>query len=69
MASEEDIFPQQNTSTIVGAATGGVIGGLIGAVIDVATSKSRRQNAKYHRVGIDRLTGEYILPEGFRKYK
>ncbi|GAB0154801.1 hypothetical protein CHRYSEOSP005_00610 [Chryseobacterium sp. Alg-005] len=69
IASEEEIFPQQNTSTIVGAATGGAIGGIVGAVMDVVAAKIRRQNATYHRVGIDKLTGEYILPEGFRKYK
>ncbi|MFS4431700.1 hypothetical protein [Chryseobacterium sp. S90] len=69
MASEEELFPQNNTMTIAGAASFGIIGGIIGAVIDVASSKARKQNAKYYRVGIDALTGEYILPENFGRSK
>ncbi len=69
VASEEELFPQDNTMTIVGAGAFGAIGGLIGAVIDITSSKARKQNAKYYRVGIDALTGEYILPEGFGKFK
>lgn len=68
-ASEEEIFPQSNTAVYIGAGVGGVIGGLVVAVIDIAASKIRKQNAMYYRVGIDTLTGEYILPEGFAKYK
>lgn len=69
MASQEEIFPQyNNTPIIVGAGAAGAIGGLIAAVIvDVAASKIRKQNALYYRVGIDKLTGEYILPENFGK--
>lgn len=64
MASQEEIFPQYNsTPIIVGAGAAGAIGGLVAAVIDVAATKIRRQNAQYYRVGIDKLTGEYILPE------
>ncbi|KMQ64006.1 hypothetical protein ACM40_04385 [Chryseobacterium sp. BLS98] len=70
MASQEEIFPQYNsTSIIVGAGAAGAIGGLIAAVIDVAATKIRRQNASYYRIGIDKLTGEYILPENFGKPK
>ncbi|MCJ7933961.1 MAG: hypothetical protein MUW56_10080 [Chryseobacterium sp.] len=68
-ASEEELFPQPNTSVMVAGAAGGLIGGLIAAVIDITASKIRKQNAKYYRVGIDALTGEYILPENFRKFK
>lgn len=64
-ASEEEIFPQSNTAVYAGV--GGAIGGLVVAVIDVAATKIRKQNAKYYRVEIDRLTGEYILPENFGK--
>ncbi|THV56628.1 hypothetical protein [Chryseobacterium candidae] len=67
-ASEEELFPQNNTMTIAGASFG-IVGGIVGAVIDVASSKVRKQNAKYHRVGIDALTGAYILPEDFGKTK
>lgn len=69
MASEDELFPQNNTMTVAGAASFGIIGGIIGAVIDVASSKARKQNAKYYRVGIDALTGEYILPENFGRPK
>ncbi|WP_426476541.1 hypothetical protein ACP3T3_14520 [Chryseobacterium sp. CBSDS_008] len=69
VASEEELFPQNNTMTIAGAVSFGIVGGIIGAVIDGASSKARKQNATYSRVGIDRLTGEYILPENFRKSK
>ncbi|WP_449400078.1 hypothetical protein [Chryseobacterium wanjuense] len=69
MASEEELFPQNNTYTISGAAMGGLIGGLVGGIIDATTSAIRRKNAKYFRIGIDKLTGEYILPENFRKSK
>ncbi|SIS91864.1 hypothetical protein SAMN05421786_10397 [Chryseobacterium ureilyticum] len=69
MVSEEELFPQNNAMTITGAAAFGLIGGLIGAVIDAASSKARKQNAKYYRVGIDALTGEYILPENFGRLK
>lgn len=65
MVSEEELFPQNNAMTITGAAAFGLIGGLIGA----ASSKARKQNAKYYRVGIDALTGEYILPENFGRLK
>ena len=68
-ASEEEIFPQSNTAIYVGAGVGGIIGGLVVAVIDIAASKIRKENALYYRVGIDTLTGEYILPEGFGKSK
>ncbi len=68
-ASEEELFPEGNTYTITGAAMGGVIGGLVGGIIDVTTSAARKKNAKYFRIGIDPLTGEYILPESFDKYK
>ncbi|MBK1894775.1 hypothetical protein [Chryseobacterium paridis] len=70
MASQEEIFPQyNNTPVIVGAGAAGAIGGLIAAIVDVAASKIRKQNALYYRVGIDKLTGEYILPENFDKTK
>jgi hypothetical protein len=70
MASQEEIFPQYNvTPIIVGAGAAGAIGGLVVAIIDVATTKIRKQNASYYRIGIDKLTGEYILPENFGKYK
>lgn len=69
IASEEELFPQNNTMTIAGAVSFGIVGGIVGAVIDGATSKARKQNAKYSRVGIDRLTGEYVLPENFGKSK
>ncbi|MGN7755988.1 hypothetical protein ACTJIV_00835 [Chryseobacterium sp. 22532] len=71
MASQEEIFPQYNsTPVIVGAGTAGAIGGLIAAVvIDIAAAKIRKQNAAYYRIGIDKLTGEYILPENFVKPK
>lgn len=71
MASQEEIFPQyNNTPVIVGAgAAGGIIGGLVVAIIDVAATKARKQNATYYRIGIDQLTGEYILPENFGKPK
>lgn len=70
MASQEEIFPQYNsTPIIVCAGAAGVIGGLVAAVIDVAATKIRKQNALYYRVGIDKLTGEYILPENFGKSK
>jgi len=68
-ASEEEIFPQSNTAIYVGAGVGGIIGGLVVAVIDIAASKIRKENALYYRVGIDTLTGEYILPQGFGKSK
>ncbi|MEI3788695.1 MULTISPECIES: hypothetical protein [unclassified Chryseobacterium] len=70
MASQEEIFPQYNsTPIIVGAGAAGAIGGLVAAVIDVAATKIRKRNASYYRVGIDKLTGEYILPENFDKPK
>jgi len=70
MASQEEIFPQYNsTPIIVGAGAAGAIGGLVVGVINVAATKIRRQNALYYRVGIDKLTGEYILPENFSKPK
>lgn len=69
VASEEELFPQNNTMTIAGAASFGIVGGIIGAVIDVASSKARKQNAKYHRIGLDALTGEYILPDNFVRSK
>jgi hypothetical protein len=69
IASQEEIFPQTNTAIYVGAGAGGIIGGLVVAVIDIAASKIRKQNALYYRVGIDKLTGEYILPENFGKSK
>jgi len=68
MASQEEIFPQYNTtSIIVGAGAAGAIGGLVAAVIDITAAKIRKQNALYYRVGIDKLTGEYILPKNFVK--
>jgi len=66
-ASAEEIFPPDNTLLIAGASNAGAIGGLVAAVIDITAAKIRRQNAKYYRIGIDALTGEYILPEGFSK--
>jgi len=70
MASQEEIFPQySSTPIIVGAGAGGAIGGLIVAIIDVAATRIRKQNASYYRIGIDKLTGEYILPENFVKPK
>lgn len=66
-ASAEEIFPPDNTLLIAGASNAGAIGGLVAAVIDITAAKIRRQNAKYYRIGIDALTGEYILPEGFGK--
>ncbi|MFP3592094.1 hypothetical protein [Chryseobacterium sp. SIMBA_038] len=70
MASQEEIFPQySSTPIIVGAGAAGAIGGLVVGVINVAATKIRRQNALYYRVGIDKLTGNYILPEGFDKAK
>ncbi|MDR6526610.1 hypothetical protein J2787_001990 [Chryseobacterium rhizosphaerae] len=68
-ASEEEIFPKSNTAVYLGAGVGGVIGGLVVAVIDITASKIRKQNALYYRVGIDILTGDYILPENFDKTK
>lgn len=70
MASQEEIFPQySSTPVIVGAGAAGIIGGLVAAVIDIAATKIRKQNASYYRIGIDKLTGEYILPENFGKLK
>ncbi|KMQ69739.1 hypothetical protein ACM39_01430 [Chryseobacterium sp. FH2] len=70
MASQEEIFPQYNsTPIIVGAGSAGIVGSLVAVVIDAAVTKIRKQNALYYRIGIDRLTGEYILPENFDKPK
>ncbi|NML68866.1 hypothetical protein HHL23_03530 [Chryseobacterium sp. RP-3-3] len=70
MASQEEIFPQySSTPIIVGAGAAGAIGGLIVAIIDVAATRIRKQNASYYRIGIDKLTGEYILPKNFVKPK
>lgn len=69
VTSEDELFPQNNTMTIAGAASFGIVGGIIGAVIDVASSKARKQNAKYYKVGLDALTGEYILPDNFVRSK
>lgn len=66
-ASAEEIFAPDNTLLIAGASNAGAIGGLVAAVIDITAAKVRRQNAKYYRIGIDALTGAYILPEGFGK--
>lgn len=69
--SKEELFPQQNNTPAIIAAgvAGGAIGGLVVGIIDIATSKIRKQNAKYYRVGIDALTGEYVLPENFEASK
>ncbi len=69
IASQDEIFPQyNNTAVVVGGGAAGAIGGLIAAVIvDAAAAKIRKQNAMYYRIGIDKLTGEYILPENFSK--
>jgi len=67
-ASEEELFAENKTTMLIGAGiAGGAIGGLVVAVIDMTASKIRKQNAKYFRVGIDTLTGEYILPKNFRR--
>ncbi|WP_027378654.1 hypothetical protein [Chryseobacterium daeguense] len=57
MTSEDELFPPDSLIT-TGAAMGGAIGGLVAGIIDIAAAKIRRQNAKYYRVGIDKLTGE-----------
>ncbi|MDQ1098221.1 MULTISPECIES: hypothetical protein [Chryseobacterium] len=68
-AKKEELFPASNTSYAqIGGATGGLVGGLIGAVIDVSSSKQRRK-LPGSEVYIDPLTGNYILPEDFGKYR
>ncbi|WP_294212534.1 hypothetical protein [uncultured Chryseobacterium sp.] len=68
-AKREELFPASNTSLAqIGGATGGLVGGLIGAVIDVSAAKQRKR-IPGSEVYIDPLTGNYILPEDFGKYR
>jgi len=67
-AAAEELFPEQTNYYVAGAG-GGLITALAVSVIDLAISRIRKQNAKYYRVGIDMLTGEYILPANFDKNK
>lgn len=60
-----ELFPESSNGVMIGAMAGGLIGGVIGAAID-AGAQSRRNRIPEQEVYLDPLTGQYILPEGFK---
>lgn len=60
-----ELFPESSNGAMIGAMAGGLIGGVIGAAID-AGAQSRRNRIPEQEVYLDPLTGQYILPEGFK---
>ncbi|GEN75578.1 hypothetical protein [Chryseobacterium hagamense] len=60
-----ELFPESSNGVMIGAMAGGLIGGVIGAAID-AGAQSRRDRIPEKEVYLDPLTGQYILPEGFK---
>uniref|UniRef100_A0AAU6WSW6 Glycine zipper family protein n=1 Tax=Chryseobacterium endophyticum TaxID=1854762 RepID=A0AAU6WSW6_9FLAO len=60
-----ELFPESSNGAMIGGMAGGLIGGIIGAAID-AGAQSRRNRIPEQEVYLDPLTGQYILPEGFK---
>jgi hypothetical protein len=60
-----ELFPESSNGAMIGAMAGGLIGGVIGAAID-AGAQSKRNRIPEQEVYLDPLTGQYILPEGFK---
>lgn len=60
-----ELFPESSNGAMIGVMAGGLIGGVIGVAID-AGAQSRRNRIPEQEVYLDPLTGQYILPEGFK---
>lgn len=60
-----ELFPESSNGAMIGVMAGGLIGGVIGVAID-AGAQSRRNRVPEQEVYLDPLTGQYILPEGFK---
>lgn len=60
-----ELFPESSNGAMIGVMAGGLIGGVIGVAID-AGAQSRRNRVPEQEVYLDPLTGQYILPDGFK---
>lgn len=70
---KEELFPEPNSTMFMGSGgIGGAIGSLVGNVVIVvinAQAAKERKAMAGTEVSLDPLTGYYILPENFGKYK